>query len=92
MERTNFEKLQVYKLSEGLSDSIWDVVLGWHYIAPRYDWQTNRNLLTRHQINNLTPIIAELTPKLNAYLRSVKKAASDKAKRSTKDKALSSET
>ena len=33
MERTNFEKLQVYKLSEVLSDGIWNVVLGWDYLA-----------------------------------------------------------
>jgi four helix bundle protein len=33
MERTNFEKLQVYKLSEELSDGIWHVVMGWHQVA-----------------------------------------------------------
>jgi len=33
MERTNFEKLQVYKLSEELSDGIWHLVLGWHQVA-----------------------------------------------------------
>jgi four helix bundle protein len=33
MERTNFENLQVYKLSEQLSDGIWHVVLGWQQIA-----------------------------------------------------------
>jgi len=31
--RTNFEKLQVYKLSEELSDRIWHVVMGWHQVA-----------------------------------------------------------
>ena len=33
MERTNFEKLQVYKLAEALSDGIWQVVLKWDYLA-----------------------------------------------------------
>jgi four helix bundle protein len=29
MERTNFEKLDVYKLSENLADIIWDIVKEW---------------------------------------------------------------
>jgi four helix bundle protein len=29
MARTNFEKLQVYRLSEQLADGIWDVVRNW---------------------------------------------------------------
>lgn len=33
MERTNFEKLRVYKLAETLSDGIWDVVRAWDYLA-----------------------------------------------------------
>jgi 23S rRNA-intervening sequence protein len=33
MERTNFEKLQVYKLAEQLADGIWDVVRSWDYFA-----------------------------------------------------------
>ena len=33
MERTNFEKLQVYKLAEALSGGIWEVVLKWDYLA-----------------------------------------------------------
>jgi four helix bundle protein len=33
MERTNFEKLQVYQLSEKLADGIWKVVLGWNSFA-----------------------------------------------------------
>ena len=33
MERTNFEKLQVYLLAEQLSDSIWKVVLRWSPLA-----------------------------------------------------------
>lgn len=33
MERTNFEKLRVYKLAETLADGIWDVVINWDYLA-----------------------------------------------------------
>src|SRR5690348_14610490 len=33
MARTNFEKLRVYRLSEKLSDQVWDTVLGWNYFA-----------------------------------------------------------
>ena len=31
MEKTNFEKLDVYKLSEQLSDIIWNIVVEWNY-------------------------------------------------------------
>ena len=33
MERTNFEKLRVYKLSERLADKVWEIVLSWSYFA-----------------------------------------------------------
>jgi four helix bundle protein len=33
MERTNFEKLRVYRLSEKLADKIWEIVLSWGYFA-----------------------------------------------------------
>ena len=33
IEKTNFEKLDVYKLSEQLSDIIWDIVIEWDYFA-----------------------------------------------------------
>src|SRR5437588_10150565 len=33
MERTNFEKLQVYQLSEKLADSIWNIVSAWDGFA-----------------------------------------------------------
>jgi len=33
LERTNFEKLNVYKVSENLADQIWSIVAGWDYIA-----------------------------------------------------------
>ena len=33
MERTNFEKLRVYKLAETLADGIWNVVCYWDYLA-----------------------------------------------------------
>lgn len=98
MERTNFEKLQIYKLSEKLSDHIWRIVIRWdaniaegsgrgtdpdlrrflrmargslyetqHWLRRAY----KRRLLTEKEVNDLLPIIQELTPKLNAYLRSI---------------------
>ena len=33
MERTNFEKLQVYRLSEKLADGVWNIVIGWDSFA-----------------------------------------------------------
>jgi len=33
MEKTNFETLHIYKLSEKLADKIWDIVFGWGFLA-----------------------------------------------------------
>jgi four helix bundle protein len=33
MERTNFEKLQVYQRSEKLADSVWNIVITWDSFA-----------------------------------------------------------
>lgn len=33
MERTNFERLQVYQLSEKLADEIWNIVVTWDSFA-----------------------------------------------------------
>src|SRR5437899_314746 len=33
MERTNFEKLQVYQLSEKVADSVWNIVVAWDAFA-----------------------------------------------------------
>jgi four helix bundle protein len=33
MERTNFEKLQVYQLSEKLADNVWNIVVAWDSFA-----------------------------------------------------------
>ena len=136
MERTNFGKLQVYKLAEEVADGIWDVVRTWDYFAKDtvgkqmvkaadsiganiaegtgrgtlednrrfirmargslYETQHwlrrayKRSLLSKEQIAFLKPIISELSPKVNAYFRSVNKAALDKGKQSTKYKAQSS--
>ena len=139
MERTNFEKLQVYKLAEDLSDGIWDIVLKWDYLdkdtvgkqmirsadsiganipegtgrgtlednrrfirmarGSLYETQHwlrrayKRGLLTKQQIALLKPIINELSPKLNAYFRSVNRAVLvGKDKQNTKYKAQSSNT
>lgn len=31
MERTNFENLRVYRLSEKCADELWKIVIGWNY-------------------------------------------------------------
>lgn len=117
MEKTNFETLQVYKLSEKLADQIWKVVVRWeglsretlgkqlvraadsvganiaegsgrgtdpelrrflrisrgslyetkHWLRRAY----KRRLLTEKQVDELLPIMKEISPKLNAYLRSI---------------------
>jgi four helix bundle protein len=135
MERTNFERLRVYKLAENLADGIWHVVRSWDYLAKetvgkqmiraadsiganiaegtgRGTLQDNRRfirmargslyetqhwlrraykriLLSKQQVSLLTPIIVELSPKLNAYFRSVNTAALVKGKQSTKFKVQS---
>jgi hypothetical protein len=33
VERTNFEKLDVYRLSEKLADDVWNIVIGWDTFA-----------------------------------------------------------
>ena len=117
MEKTNFENLQIYQLSEKLADQIWRIVIGWenfgratlgkqliravdsvganiaegsgrgseaelrrflrisrgslyetkHWLRCAY----KSRLLWEKQVAELLPILKELTPKLNAYLRSV---------------------
>ena len=117
MERTNFEKLQVYQLSEKLADGIWNVVGGWNSFAKdtvgkqivraadgvganiaegsgrgslpdnrrfvrmargslyeTIHWLRRayiRKLLSSAETRTLRALIEELSPKLNAYLRSV---------------------
>lgn len=117
MEKTNFEKLEIYQLSELLSDSVWEIVLRWNKLAQdpvgkqlirAYDsiganiaegsgrgsdqdyrrflriargslnetrhWLRRafkRNLLSQSEIDQLTPTIEKLTPKLNAYLGAI---------------------
>ncbi|MFN2516848.1 MAG: four helix bundle protein [Pyrinomonadaceae bacterium] len=136
MERTNFEKLRVYRLAENLADGIWAAVRNWDYLAKdtvgrqmiraadsiganiaegtgRGTLQDNRRfirmargslyetqhwlrraykrtLLNKQQVASLTPIISELSPKLNAYFRSVNTAALINGKQSTKLKIQSS--
>ena len=117
MEKTNFETLQIYQLSETLSDSLWKIVVGWDVLArdtigkqlvragdsvganiaegsgrgtdpefcrflriargSLYETQHwlrrayRRNLLSEEQIDRVRPLIKELAPKLNAYLRTI---------------------
>lgn len=115
VEKTNFEKLDIYQLSEKAADQIWNIVLKWPVLAQRtvgeqvirsadsiganiaegsgrgtatdnrrflrmargslYEtrhWLRRahmRNLLNQEQTDSLSILIAELTPKLNAYIR-----------------------
>ena len=107
MEKTNFENLHIYRLSERLAEQIWRIVLGWEYFAkntvgiqivkaadsvranvaegsgrgteaePRrflrvargslYETQHwlrrayKRNLLTQKQVDELVPVLRELS-------------------------------
>lgn len=117
MEKTNFENLDIYKLSEKIADEIWEIVIKWNNLAQdtvgkqiirsadsiganiaegsgRGTPQDNRRFLrmargslyeTRHWLRRaykrkllsqentekLLPLIDELIPKLNSYLRKV---------------------
>lgn len=117
MSKSNFETLEVYQLSETLSDKIWKMVVKWNYFAKNtvgtqlvraadsiganiaegtgrgtfkdnkrfvriaraslYETKfwlkraSKRNLLSHKQIHELTPLIFELAPRLNAYLNSI---------------------
>jgi four helix bundle protein len=123
MSRTNFESLRVYKLSEELADTIWDVVIRWDSFAKatvgkqivraadsiganisegtgRGSFQDNRRfvrtargslnetqhflrrafkrkLLSRQDIEKLKPIVDNLAPQLNSYLKSIGPTATD---------------
>jgi four helix bundle protein len=127
MEKTNFENLEIYQLSEKLSDEIWQVVLNWNNLARdtvgkqvvrsvdgiganiaegsgRGSAQDSRRFLrmargslyeTRHwlrrahkrqllpaeQTQNISPIIKELTPRLNSCLRSVEETIKNNKER-----------
>jgi four helix bundle protein len=124
MERTNFEKLQVYQLSEKLADSVWNIVIAWDSFAKdtvgkqivraadsiganisegsdRGSLQDNRRfvrmargslyemihwlrrsyvrkLLSQSEVKKLRILVEELTPKLNAFLRSVDRRVNSK--------------
>ena len=119
MERTNFEKLQVYQLFEKIADNIWNIVVKWDSLAKdtvgkqigraadsiganiaegsgRGSLQDNRRfvriargslyetihwlrrsymrkLLSQTETKKLRALVEELSPKLNAFLRSVDK-------------------
>ena len=117
MAKTNFEKLDVYRLSEEIADLIWEIVDTWpafardavgkqivraadsiganiaegvgrgthldnkrfvrngrgslcetqHWLRRAY----RRKLLTASQVSKLKPLVDELAPRLNAYLKSI---------------------
>ncbi len=112
-----FENLEVYKISEEISDLVWEIVYKWEYLAKdtvgkqlvrsadsvganiaegtgRGSFQDNkrfvriargslyetrhwlrrahkRGLLSTEDTNQLKPMLEELAPRLNAYLRSI---------------------
>jgi len=124
MERTNFEKLQVYQLSEKIADSVWNIVVTWtpfardtvgkqivraadsiganiaegsgrgslvdnrrfvrmargslyetlHWLRRSY----MRKLLSQSEVKKFRELVQELSPKLNAFLRSVDQRAKAK--------------
>jgi four helix bundle protein len=117
MGRPDFQNLRVYRLSEMISDLLWQVILKWDSFARdtigkqlvravdsiganiaegtgRGSFQDNRrfvkiargslyetihflrrahcrNLVTDEQTNKIKPLLDELGPKLNAYLKSI---------------------
>lgn len=117
MEKTNFENLQIYKLSEKLSDQLWRIVVRWDVLArdtvgkqlvragdsiganiaegsgrgtdpeirrflriargSLYETQHwlrrayRRKLLSSKQVDEILPLVQELVPKLNAYLKAI---------------------
>ncbi len=117
MQKTNFENLEIYQLSEKLADEVWSVVFTWKDLAQNtvgkqivrsadsiganiaegsgrgsdkdylrflkmsrgslYEtrhWLRRaykRELLLQQQIDELSLVINELTPKLNAYIRAI---------------------
>ncbi|MBI3125315.1 MAG: four helix bundle protein [Ignavibacteriales bacterium] len=118
MNQTNFEKLDVYKLSEKLCDLIWEIVINWESLSKNtlgsqmirssdsiganiaegtgrgsskenkrfakiargslYETKhwlrraVKRNLLSKKQIDELKVIIDELSPRLSAYINSIR--------------------
>lgn len=117
MAKTNFERLQVYKLAERLADDVWVIIVKWNVFARdtvgkqlvkaadsiganiaegtgRGTFVDNRRFVriargslneTKHwlrraykrellmdkEVRKLKPVLDELAPKLNAYLKSI---------------------
>jgi four helix bundle protein len=117
MNKSNFEKLRIYRLAEDLADEVWRVVLGWAGFARetvgkqivraadsiganiaegsgRGSFQDNRRfvkvargslnetqhflrrayrrkLLKKTDVEKIQPLVVNLAPQLNAYLKSI---------------------
>ena len=117
MAKTNFERLQVYRLAERLADDVWAILVKWNIFArdtvgkqlvkaadsiganiaegtgrgtfvdnrrfvriargslnETQHWLRRaykRGLLSSKELGNLKPVVDELAPKLNAYLKSI---------------------
>jgi four helix bundle protein len=122
-QRTKFEQLRVYRLSEEVADLVWSMVNAWPPLAQRTvgeqlvraadsiganiaegvgrgSFQDNRrhvriargslhetkhflrrafkrDLMTQAQTDALRPLVEELAPTLNAYLKSITRLCSD---------------
>ena len=123
MPSLGFEKLEVYRLAEKLSDCVWELVRDWNIFdrdtvgkqlvravdsiganiaegTGRYGFKDNkrfvriargslyethhwlrrafkRGLLSDGQVEELRPLIHELRPRLNAYLKSIGQQPTD---------------
>lgn len=123
MSRTNFEKLDVYRLAKRLADEVWDIVSRWDSLAKdtvgrqrvraadsiganiaegvgrgshadnkcfvrtargllneTLHWLRRaflRGLLSSEQTARLKPLLDELAPRLNAYLKSIGRFSTD---------------
>jgi four helix bundle protein len=131
---TAFKKLDVYRLSEELSDSVWRMVQSWdwfakgtigkqivraadsiganiaegigpgsyqdnrrfvriargslnetmHWLRRAYD----RDLVTKDEVAKIRPLLRELAPRLNAYLKSIGPLTTDNQQLTTNNQQL----
>ena len=88
MSKRGFENLEIYRLSEKVADEVWDLAGRWKNFAKdtvgkqlvRAADSVGANIAEGEGINRLKPLLNELAPRLNAYLRSIERRARGKAK------------
>jgi four helix bundle protein len=59
MSRTNFENLRVYKLSEDLADSVWEIASGWDHF--------NRDTLGKQIVKSADSVGANIAEGTGRY-------------------------